>query len=100
MIRDRLSSCHSTTLLLPAAVAVTTTSFGAVVAVVTTEGYDQHSAEARFGTDHHRVAYEYVDNLIAGVFSRTSLLRSGFGRGVLLRSECGTNLPYRRSAKA
>src|SRR5256712_3841679 len=38
MIRDRLSSCHSTTLLLPAAVAVTTTSLGAVVAVVTTAG--------------------------------------------------------------
>src|SRR6266446_9898414 len=38
MIRDRLSSCHSTKILLPAAVVVTTTSLGAVVAVVTTAG--------------------------------------------------------------
>src|SRR5712671_4009420 len=39
MIRDRLSSCQRMTLPLPAAIAVTTTSLGAVVAVVTTAGF-------------------------------------------------------------
>jgi len=70
MIRDRLSSCHSTTLLLPGAVAVTTTSLGPSWSSSPLWDYRPAPGGGEFGTDYHRVPYEYVENLIAGVFSR------------------------------
>ena len=76
-IRDWLFSCHNTTLLLPGVVAVTTSSLGAVVAVVTTLGLPTSTRLKRASV---RITTEWP----------TRMCRTWFAPAVSRDSVCGT----------